>query len=200
MRTKLCPIALTLAALAVPVPAAAQSDPNTHRWAHASQIGAFVAGSTGSGTGVTLGGTAGWEISHWTTIEARGNWFDRGPGADAFSATIGALVNIVPRNTLTPFVAAGYGLHHASFDPNTASVPPFYSERTNGGTTHSFTDPALQLGAGMDAIVRGRWSVRPEVSTLIVRGGGRTEAFGTFGVRVGYRFEDRPVTPRRASP
>jgi hypothetical protein len=198
MRTRLRSVALIIAVLTVPGTAAAQTDSNANRWAHATQIGGFVAGSTGSGTGVTLGGTAGWEISHWTTIEARANWFDRGAGADAFSATIGALVNVVPRNTLTPFVAAAYGLHHASFDSNTASIPPFYSERAERKS--SFTDPAFQLGAGVDAIVRRHWSVRPEASVVIVRGGGRTDTFGTFGVRVGYRFEDRPVTPRRESP
>jgi hypothetical protein len=200
MRTHFCSIVLKIAALTVPGAAAAQTDANANRWAHASQIGAFIAGSTGAGTGVTLGGTAGWEISHWATIEARANWFDRGPGADAFSATIGALVNVVPRNTLTPFLAAGYGLHHASFGANTASIPPFYSERGEGGTANSFTDPAFQLGAGVDAITRRHWSIRPEVSVVIVRGGGRTDTFGTFGVRVGYRFEDRPVTPRRDTP
>jgi hypothetical protein len=63
------------------------------------------------------------------------------------------------------------------------------------GGAMSFTDPALRVTAGVDLIVRRYLSIRPEVSAIIVRHGGDGETVATFGVRLGYRFEDHSITP-----
>jgi hypothetical protein len=38
-------------------------------------------------------------------------------------------------------------------------------------------------------------SIRPEASVILVHRNGATETITTVGVRLGYVFEDHPVTP-----
>jgi hypothetical protein len=46
-------------------------------------------------------------------------------------------------------------------------------------------------------ITRRHWVVRPEISMVIVRSGGRGENLVVGGLSVGYRFEDHPITLSR---
>ncbi len=192
---RLAPFVLLLA----PALAHAQ-EPLENVWARSTALGAVIGGAADSvKTGPVLGGTAGWEVTRWIGLEGRGLWFGRGSGADGFGADISALVNVVPRQTITPFVVAGVGLYRASFDSSAAPMGSFYRRRMSGvagpGSSQTFTDPTLRLGGGVDLLARRNVAVRPEVSVLLIRRNGNTATLTTFGVQLAYRFEDHPVTP-----
>ncbi len=161
--------------------------------------GSIAAASTSSDTGATIAGTAGWRITRWVTAEARGAWFARGAGSDGVNADVGALVNVVPKGRTTPYVGLAFGLYRATIDGG-ATVSSFYRTRmqqASAGSTspQTFTDPAWRVSAGVDVIRHRNISVRPEASVILVRRNGTTDTIATFGVRLGYIFEDHPVTP-----
>ncbi|MGE5242714.1 MAG: hypothetical protein ACM3SQ_00615 [Betaproteobacteria bacterium] len=194
---RLLPLALLLAPALVHAQAAAENV-----WARGTELGVVAGAATNAAaTGPVLGGTAGWEVTRWFAVEGRGSWFWRGSGAEGFGADIGALVNVIPKQRATPFVTAAFGLYRASFDSPAAMVPAFYGRRMGSPGSpvraghYSFTDPALRLGGGIDLIVRRYFSLRPEVSVLLIRRGGAGTTLTTFGARLAYRFEDHPVTP-----
>lgn len=185
--------------LALAAPAGAQNSraPSGER---GTELGALVgAGTTSTYTGAALGGTAGWRINQWVTAEARGAWLARGSGADAFEADLGALVNVVPGRAVAPYVGAAFGLYRAAFDSATSPMSNFYRHRLVSGTGAargtSFTDPAFRVAAGVDLLTHRRLTIRPEASALLVRRDGQGETVGLFSVRIGYRFEEHPVTP-----
>ena len=198
--------AVAVLALIPAVQAAAQSNPspNANRWARATSIGVYTGAASNAGdTRIAVGGTAAWDLSRWCAVEARGDWFDRTAGAQAFGATINALVNLVPRQTVTPFAAAGFGLHHTSFDTSRAVMPGFYQHRLANSSNavapavQTFTDTAFYFATGVDLLASRHLALRPEVGVVVVRGGGQTDTVGTFGVRVAYRFERHLITPTR---
>jgi len=199
VRLLLVPVLLTLG----PAPALAQASDGGNVWARGTEIGVVLAGAAdATTTGPAIGGTAGWEVTRLLGIEGRGLWFGRGTGADGFGADLSALVNVVPRQRITPFVTAGFGLYRASFDSPAAPMSDFYRRRFGAmaGTGpiaghHSFTDPAVRLGGGIDLLARRSLALRPEASVLLVRRSGRHGTIVTFGMRIAYRFEDHPVTP-----
>ena len=63
-------------------------------------------------------GIAGWELNKWAGVEARGGWFQRGRGADAFSADVGATLNVLAKRNVTPYVGAGIGNAGIEVDGN----------------------------------------------------------------------------------
>jgi len=176
--------------------AQAQTVP-ANQWAHGTELSVFVGGAT---TGPMVAGSVGWEVTRWIAIAGRGSWFDRGDDAKGFGADLSALVNLVAKRPVTPFLGAGFGLYRASFDGAAPAMTDFYRTRMRTGRftgSHVFTDPALRLTAGVDIIARRHWALRPEVSLLVVRAGGDGETLGAAGISVGYRFEDHPITPSR---
>lgn len=199
-------VVLSVAVLALTtVSARAQDTAGGNEWVHSTELGASVGAATGGGNaGAVVGGTAAWQVSRWVAVEGRGGWFDCGTGASGFGADLNALVGFVPKQRVTPYVSAGFGLYRASFDSSSGPMPMFYRQRlaANGpafGTAVTFTDPAFRLGAGIDLIARRNVSFRPEASVLLVRRGGNTETIGVFGLRLAYRFEAHPVTPATGS-
>jgi hypothetical protein len=176
--------------------AQAQTAPPNH-WARGTELAVFGGGAT---TGPMVAASVGWEVTRWVAIEGRGSWFDGGDAATGFGADLNALVNVVAKRPVTPFLGAGFGLYRASFEGAAPAMSDFYrtrvrSRRFDGSTV--FTDPAVRLTAGIDVIARRHWALRPEVSMLVVRAGGQGETLVTAGISVGYRFEDRPITPTR---
>jgi len=137
-------------------------------------------------------------------IEGAGSWFARGPGHHGTGADIGVLVNVVPKRQTTPYVGVAFGLHRTTIsqDLDPAAVPAFYASRMASNSTvadgpRTFTDPAWRLSAGVDCISHRNLSVRPEASVVLVRRGGATDTIVTVAIRLGFLFEDRPVTPNR---
>ena len=191
---------LLLASLAA-APAAAQSVSDANPWSRGTELGVVVGGATSSSTtGPMAGMMIGWETTRWFAIEGRGTWFDRGSGAQGFGADLGAVVNLIAKRDVTPFVSAGFGLYLAMFDAGASSIPAFYRDRlTDAELSHStsFTDPAFRVSAGVDVIAHRRFTMRPEASVVFVRSDGHGDTLFTFGVRLGMRFEDHPITPAR---
>jgi hypothetical protein len=162
--------------------------------------GAVGAARSSSDTGLTVIGTADWDITRWMTIEAAGGWFARGAGVNGVSADIGALVNLVPKRRATPYIGLAFGLYRATIDAGNADVPAFYAGRmqnqaAGAASLRTFTDPAWRFSAGVDVIRRRDISVRPEAAVVVVHRRGATDTITTFGVRLGFVFEDHPVTP-----
>ena len=158
--------------------------------------------TTSTHTGPIVAGVAEWQFSRWLSGEARAGWLDRGPAAQAFTADVGGVLNLMAQRSVTPIVGLGVGLYRASFDSEAARMSDFYRRRLSArpgptATGRSFTDPAIRVTAGLDFLVGRRLSVRPEAAALMVHGDGRRETIGTVNLRVGYRFEDRPITPAR---
>ena len=187
---------VVMSTMATSLPAAAQPSERPPESSRATELSAFVGGVGSSHTDVVAGGVAGWEITRWSSLEARGSWFVPHNGSSGFSADVGALVNVIPRQRITPYVGAAFGLYVATFDSRTTPMPPFYQDRvTSDGRPAglTFTDPALRLTAGVDIVTAGRLTVRPEASSLLVWRDGRSETMVTVGVRFGYRFKDKTV-------
>lgn len=160
--------------------------------------------SANAHAGTVLSGIVGWRVVPRAAAEVRGAWLARGTGASAFHADVGGIFNVLNRERVRPFLGAGFGLYRAAFDSSAAPMSGFYRGRLRqdliGNPSHSFVDPAFRLSAGVDWRIRDRVSIRPEVSGLFVRRDGRGESIAMFGCRIGYRFEDRPVTPSRDTP
>jgi hypothetical protein len=184
---------VVISAMATSLPAAAQPSERPPESSRATELSAFVGGVVSSYTHVVAGGVADWELNRWSSIEARGSWFVPQNGSSGFSADLGALVNVIPRQRVTPYVGASFGLYLATFDSGTTQLPRFYQDRDGGPADLTFTDPALRLTAGVDIVSSRRLTVRPEASSLLVWRDGRSETMVTVGVRVGYRFEEETV-------
>jgi len=203
MRRHLLRVGLLLA-LTGAAPASAHAQPRSSGLGstRGTDLGVFVGASASpEGTDLDLAGIAGWQMTRWIAIEGRGAWVLRRPDDDAFSADLSALVNVVPRQPITPYVGAGLGLYHTAFASADSPMSGFYRRRIGfregPARSWSFTDPALRLTAGLDVTTRRHLTIRPEVSALVVWRGGHSQAMTIVGVRFGYRFEDRPVTPTR---
>ena len=146
-----------------------------------------------------VGGTAGWGINQWITVEARGAWFARGENTSGIGADVGALVNLIRKRHTTPYIALAFGLYRETIDSDAADVSSFYRNRMHPGlgatSVRTFTDPAWRIGTGLNIIRHRNISVRPEASVTLVHRNGATDTIATFGVRLGWIFEDHPVTP-----
>lgn len=168
-------------------------------WARGTELGLLAGGAASSSiSGPMLAGTIDWDVSRWTAIEGRGSWLGRGAGAEAFAFDLSAFVNVIAKRTVTPFVGAGFGMYRATFDSGASDMSSFYRARARPALvteSFSFTDPAWRFTGGVDVIARRSISIRPEASLLVVVGDGRRDTLVTFGVRLGYRFEDHPITP-----
>ncbi len=172
--------------------ASAQVTPPPVEWTRATELnvhGGF--GTTAAATGPMLGGAVAWDVNRWITLDGRGSWFDRGPDATGFAIDANALVNLVAKQTATPYVGAGVGLYLASFQ-STTSMSSFYRDRVSPnapGTTNTFTDPMVRLMAGIDLAGRTHhWTCRPEIAALIVFANGTSETMFSGSVSIGYQF------------
>ena len=191
-------IVLAVLLAAAPAVARAQSLPSPElppvNMTHGPELDAHAGVSTSDSiAGGTAGGSVQWDMTPRFAVDAGASWFNRGTGANAFSVDGTALLNIVRKQTATPFVGAGFGIYHASFD-SSASMPSFYRDRLPAnpiGSTSAFTDPMLRLVAGIDiggVPSESRWIVRPEVAALIIMANGTSETVFTATVSVGYQF------------
>jgi hypothetical protein len=182
-------------------PLVAQTPDQSNFAARGTELGGSIGTAFASSeTAPVVAGMAGWSITRWVTLEARGGWFARGSNTNGVGADVGALVNVIARRRTTPYVGAAFGLYRASIDTRTAHVSDFYRMRMlepAGGATsmRTFTDPAWRFSAGVDLIRHRNISIRPEASVVLVHRNGSTDSITSVGVRLGYLFEDRPVTP-----
>ena len=176
--------ALTLVVALLAAPAGAQTAAVSHQWSRGTEL-AVSAGAAFDDvhTGPMFAGIVGWSVTKRIAIEGRGAWCDRGAGTHGFEADLGASVRTLPGKRVAPYFGAGFGLYRASFDVAGAN---------------SVTDPAFRASGGVDLAAGVHVSIRPELSVVVVRRDGRTERLAMFGIRVGYRFEQRAAADRRA--
>jgi hypothetical protein len=160
--------------------------------------------TTASTVGALVGGTVVYDVNDRLALEGLGAWFDRGRTAEAFTASAGVLVNLLPLGrTAVPYAAAGAGLYRASFDVpylggvwSTAGMPHFYGRRAampgapvNGAfATRTFTDPSVTMGGGVRVTLAPHLEVRPDARAIVVFDDGFSHTIGLFGVNVGFRF------------
>lgn len=172
-------------------------------WSHGTTLGATVGVATDAeATGAMAGVLMGWEMRPTFSIEGSASWLDRGPGNDAFTASLAAKMCLGGTRPVVAFAAGGFGLYHYSTGPNSTGVPGFYADRMadtpgggNGRVGHSFTDPAFTLGAGLDLHLSRHIVIRPDVTGIFAFTSSAIHAVPVVGVHFVYHFEDHPVTP-----
>src|SRR5262245_15626735 len=121
----------SVAVFAIAVAAAhAQDVPSDHQWTHGTSLSGFAGAATASSeTGAMVGGAIGWEITPRIGIEGSGSWLDRTHDADATTASLKGVVNLLSPHAVVPFLAGGIGMYHATFDRARSVMPDFYSRR-----------------------------------------------------------------------
>jgi hypothetical protein len=163
-------------------------------------LAGFVgAASTASRTDAAAGGAIGWELTPHLAIEGRGIWLDAGPRANAFAALLGARVPLLADRPIVPFVSAGVGVYHATFDAVVPAMPPFYQRRMiprpGGWNGQTFDDFTVGIGGGADFFLAQHLALRPELTVLLVTTRSNAHAVPVFGVQLAYHFESHPITP-----
>ena len=180
--------------------ASAQPAP-AYDWSRGTTISGFGGfGGDATGTGSLFGGSVGWDLSPRVAIEGTGAWMQFDADADTFTAALKARVNIVGPRRAVPFISAGIGLHHASFEMGTA-MPDFYASRvppdSGTGAGLTFNDPSLVLGGGINVAITRVMRIRPDVDVSFVIRDSQTYTVPSFRLHLVFVFEDHPVTPVR---
>ena len=176
--------------------------PPPDTWTHGTTLSVFAGGAAGGhDTAGAAGGAFGWELTPRTSLEGGGTWLDWGPGARGFTANMTAQVAVTTARPIVPFLSAGVGLYHATFNRADGMMPRFYQRRMAGpagapSSTATFTDPSLAGGGGITMFVSRHWTLRPEVIATVVMRDSRSFVVTTGALRLAYHFEDHPVTPR----
>jgi hypothetical protein len=190
-------------ALLAATTASAQTDPMV--WRRGTTLNVFGGlAAVSNGRAPLVGGALGWEITPRIGVEASGAWLEWGHGAHSFDAAMRALVPLRPSRSIAPFLAAGVGLHRASFQSEDRRVPEFYRRRIDEqpgafGVTTTFTDPSLVFGGGVNVFLSRQIAIRPEVDATIVMRDSRTRVVPTARIHLAYHFEDHPITSDRAA-
>jgi hypothetical protein len=77
-------------------------------------------------------------------------------------------------------------------------MPGFYQRRTlDNGRLDSFTDPVFHVGAGLNIFTSRHLALQPAIEALIVTSDSHAYTIAAFSLRLGYHFEDHPVTLSR---
>jgi hypothetical protein len=190
-----------LAAGVAAAPLAAQTRDEVHAIDRATELsGGIGAAASSTETAAILNGSVDWRLTRWVAVEARGSWLARGRGVTGLGADVGGRVNLVRRRAVTPYVGAAFGLYRARMNMGRATVSDFYRGRADTAAMlptagRTFTDPAWRLSAGLDVVRHRNLSIRPEATMLIIHRAGATETIASIAIRLGYIFEDHPVTP-----
>ena len=179
--------------------AAAQPDPEI--WRRGTTLNVFGGAAFNGEPAPLIGAGLGWEIVPRLSVEGSGAWLGERQGVGGFSADVRALFPLVTARPVAPFLAAGVGLHRATFD-RAAEMPEFYRHRLAGspervGRYASFTDPTLVFGGGVDLFVTRALAVRPDLTAAVLLRDGRTRTAVTAAVHLAYHFEEHLVVPAR---
>ena len=180
----------------------AQSPIAPAEWNRCTTLNGFVgaAGDT-SQVGTAFGGAIAWDITPALAIEGAGSWIEYGHETTGFAGNLKVRARMSGKRTVDPFVLGGIGLYRASFGPDDPAVPDFYRNRmTHTGTatiSHTFTDPTLVVGGGLNVFLTRHFAIRPDVEAAIVLHGGDSHVITTAAVHAVYHFESHPVTPAR---
>jgi hypothetical protein len=195
MKPRLCTaVALALGLVAPSSINAQNDDGRAWRFGTALTLNPGVTWAN-SDAGASLGGGIGWEVTPRLSIEGLGTWLNRAESSEAFSAAIRTRYALVPRRN-APFVEGGFGMYRTTIDPTSGSVPDFYQHRMGDPTRRqTFTDPAFFTGGGWTFFVSRHIAIQPALEGTLVTRDGRAYPLTSAVVRLGYHFEDHPVTP-----
>jgi outer membrane protein with beta-barrel domain len=198
-RTRSCltVVCVVLAIASLPSEGRAQAR-SGEEWRHGTTLAGFGgAASSASTTDFGAGLSLGWEIVPHFGIEGRGIWLGAGDDADAFAATLAAVIPLYPGRPLQPFAVAGAGLYRTTIDAGASDIPSFYSARMppGGRLSQTFTDFAFAFGGGVDLFVNAHWRLRPEVSVQLATTSSEVYAVAVYGVQLSYHFESHRITP-----
>jgi hypothetical protein len=192
-------------ALAAALPAVAQTTtPAQYEWTRRLTAHGFVgASSIPPDAGFTGGAGVGWGIARRWLVEGSAGWFNLPPGANAYGASITALVSLTNRRPALPFLRFGVGMYAASYDTSRVDPPDFYARRFDAaagpaGEEKSFRDPSIVAGGGVHLLMARNWGVRPEVEVTVALDGRHAYTVVSGVIRVAYHFEQRQITPARA--
>jgi hypothetical protein len=171
-------------------------------WRHGSTLDVFAAAAmTAQDTRGGLGGALGWEVNRWVEVQGSGTWLVARQGDEAFAADLTALVNVTRPHLIVPFLGAGVGVYHASFDTTSGDIPDFYQRRIPAGLFGSlatFNDPSYVFDGGVNFFARRHLSFRPDISVRLVTRAGETYTVTMATLHVTYHFEVHGVLPRIA--
>ena len=165
---------------------------------HGATVAVAAGMASGSSEGGGLaGGSIGWEFNRTVGLEGSGAWFDRGLGADAFSAALTVRTNLTRWHSWTPFVEGGPAMYRASFDTSRRAIPDFYRGRSadTSAVTIAFRDPAFVIAGGVNVLTLGHFAIRPAVDVLMVARNSRGYHVGSLAVRGVYYFETHAAAP-----
>jgi hypothetical protein len=185
---------------AIPTVGAAQAQavPPGNAWSQGTTIEAFGGVATAdSRSGALAGGAAGWEITPRLGLEGSVAWFDRSGGSEAFAAAVTAHANLLGPAIVVPFVKGGVGMYRATFGQERDDIPDFYRRRLGPGAPspgryHTFTDPSLVVGGGVNLFTTRHWVISPEIESIILRQQSRTHVVTSVTAHVAYHFEEHP--------
>jgi hypothetical protein len=196
-RSSILAIGTFLVSLIAVVPIASGQALPDNQWNHGTTLDVSTGAATASqGTRGTFGGAFGWEINHWVEVEGTGTWLVARQGDEAFAAELKALANLTRPNTIVPFLGAGVGFYHASFDTTRSAIPDFYQRRMSGlsfGSLITFNDPSFVFAGGVNIFTSRHFSIRPDVSVRLVTRASDTYAVTMATVHVTYHFEVHDV-------
>jgi hypothetical protein len=180
-------------------PARAQIAPDSWRTGTAVTLFGGVATAT-SDAGAIGGGAVGWEVTPRFTLEGAVSWLDRADASEGFGAALKVRTSVGHRRT-SPFIEGGFGLYRASIDPVGRHVPEFYQRRIAdygaGMNRRVFTDPAFNVGGGWTWFLSRHVALQPAIDATIVTRDAHSVVITAATVRLGYHFEDHPVTLTR---
>ena len=196
-RSSFVVIGTCVGALMAFVPAAFGQALPDNTWSHGTTLNLFAgAATTSESTRGTLGGGFGWEINHWVEVEGTGKWLVARQGDEAFAAELAVMANLTRPNTVVPFLGAGVGVYHASFDSSHGTLPDFYQRRVAAGavgSTVAFNDPSFVFSGGVNVMAGRHFSIRPEVSVRLAYAASDTYAVTMATVHLTYHFERHDI-------
>jgi hypothetical protein len=178
-------------------PLFAQATVDATRFGHGTTV-AIAGGiaSDGAGVGAVAAGTIGWQVDARASVVSTFHWLHQGNGSDAFAGAFAVDVNLLPRRVATPFVEGGFGLYRAFYDVAGSTVPAFYRDRVDvghaAGTTVSFVDPMMIVGAGVNIFATPHFALRPQVEAFVVTRGSQRHIATAFTVRAACNLEHHP--------
>jgi hypothetical protein len=191
MRPILAVVLIAWVEIACPPGLAAQTA-SSRSWRHCTFVDASAGdlAAPSSPQRAFASGGLGWEVNHRISIEGSALWAFPRESANGFAADLKLLANLRQPHRIVPFVGAGIGLYHASFD-TTGLIPEFYERRlTPSVVSHSqaFTDPSFVFLSGVNLFTNAHISIRPDVAVRLVTGDSHAHALTAFAAHVTYHF------------
>jgi hypothetical protein len=192
MRPILVVALIAWAEIACPPGLAAQTA-SAQSWRHCTfvDVSAGDLAAPSSPQRALTGAALGWEVNHRMSIEGSGLWLFPRQDDNGFAAELKLLANLRRPGRVVPFVGAGIGLYHASFDTTNGSLPDFYERRvTPSVVSHrqGFTDPSFVFQGGFNLFTNAHVSIRPDVALRLVTGDSHAYALTAVAAHVTYHF------------